>query len=904
MTRTTLRAFFNRKSGLMRAAVICGFIFCFFAPVCSHAAQLIVAKADGPTVQLVVASKDELLQRTGMWCKNFLEKRGMAVASRLRTTDSPGYPSWVLEVKDNAPVARSLSLDVRSLEHARGDAFILSIREQRGQPIVVIVGKNVQGVRSGVARLVALITNDNRALTAPTTTEFRQPFFPIRRLHVGTSGRFSGQDKDSLWTNWTDERIKQFAEQIWLLGYNSVEVAEGRGYPEYMPDEEVSKLAPKYRVFFQALRDNGIQVSLFIWGKAPFGSYDILCWNKPADQPIMKEEFTHLAARYGDLVDHIVVNFHDPVGCRCGLCDAYKTPQHIISFLVQAFRKHNPKTTATLSTWANDGFWRGASAPNFLDETLTPKDIAIALHRWYNRDLSKIVRRSGRAVEIWGWYLADLEGTTRPLLFMRRLDRYFSALPASASAEVRTLSVELCTQGWPTLMNAYVASQKMWTPKRSLQEIEREFCAGLFGDQNADAMVKVFQAFEEHIRPSSYGNLQPETDALPPVQDTEETARKLRGALTRGQSFSLDQTYIPNLTTATQAETVRDLMLRKLTLASIFLDARREAATAKSKGAGPEQLQRLVHDVEEKARDLRDDQDYARFLTDLSAITGTRVKLHGTVYTADRRPVAGAVVQVQGSDLTTVSNALGEWELELPAKDCFLRASSANTFSQQRRVSFSRSNRVDFELVPTGHNLLVNMGFEDWVGNVSSTAALTGSKAGWSYSFEGPRSGSIADWFRYRSGARSLVVNPGAIASAEPISVFQELAVAPDASYTAVVWVKGIDPEGRGFGSTPGDSAGLRLQELDSEGKVIIDHEGAKIAALYFDWMSLGLQIKTSPRTVRLRFSIDSVLRNRNGIMYDDCFLGLTDQVGAPPATDTSVHWRRPSPHPVGAWPN
>ena len=143
----------------------------------------------------------------------------------------------------------------------------------------------------------------------------------------------------------------------------------------------------------------------------------------------------------------------------------------------------NPKVDSTLSTWANFSFWKGHPGTKFLDTTYSPKEMGIALHRWYDLDKAKAVKASGRTVDIWGWYLSDYEMELDVYLAMRRLDKYYTTLPDRASKDIRALSTELCFHGWPSIINAYVTAQKMWSPKRPLAEIEREFCAATFGDR-------------------------------------------------------------------------------------------------------------------------------------------------------------------------------------------------------------------------------------------------------------------------------------------------------------------------------------------------------------------------------------------------------------------------------------
>lgn len=595
------------------------------------AGEIAIAQAGGRGARVVVASRDATMQRTGGWLRGFLAGRGYPVEPSLATEmGEDGPPVWVLETRDACPSARSLGVNTSFLEKARADAYVLRVSKQRGRPVVAVVGRTSQGVRSGVARLVALMSERDGKLLAPETQEERTPFFPIRRLHVCPTGRIAqGNDwcaaqglptdrtwADTLWTTWTDDRLKTYAEQLWLLGFNSVEVAEIRGYRGVFSDEDLAKsITPKLIVFMKALRENGLQVSQFIWGQSLFVEGENLCWNSPDERKTMEKEFRRLAETYGRYVDHIVVHVGDPGGCTRNGCDAYATTQQIATFLLNEYRKVNPNVTATLSTWANEGFLKGSPNTKFLDETYSPKELSIALHRWYDVLKCDMISGAGRECDIWGWYLSDYELALDMGLFMRRLDHYYSSLPRAASRKVRAISTEINFSGWPQIINAYVSGQKMWSPQRKLADIEREFCAGVFGDKNAEAMVAIYQACESYVHPDRYLWFIPSTDCLPEVFGTPEYNRQLRKALALARKVEIGGT--PRLTTATDPQALFDYLVRNLNVISVFSEAQEKLDLARESGADQAALQAIVDKAREDALPFGIDPDYPGLLEQL-----------------------------------------------------------------------------------------------------------------------------------------------------------------------------------------------------------------------------------------------------------------------------------------------
>jgi hypothetical protein len=105
--------------------------------------------------------------------------------------------------------------------------------------------------------------------------------------------------------------------------------------------------------------------------------------------------------------------------------------------------------------------------------------------------------------------------------------------------------------------------------------------------------------------------------------------------------------------------------------------------------------------------------------------------------------------------------------------------------------------------------------------------------------------------------------------------VVQEIVARPRSLYRGSAWVCARDLDGRGFGHSPGDSAGLLLEELDAAGKVVAAHpKSAVTRAGPFRYLST--QITAGPKTARIRLVLDTVLEcnpEQGSITYDQCAL-------------------------------
>lgn len=180
-------------------------------------------------------------------------------------------------------------------------------------------------------------------------------------------------------------------------------------------------------------------------------------------------------------------------------------------------------------------------------------------------------------------------------------------------------------------------------------------------------------------------------------------------------------------------------------------------------------------------------------------------------------------------------------------------------------------------------NLLRNPDFEG--GVLGQVGALTtgGAGFGWTYVFAGPAQSYIwgesaysihPDWglpviHKGKEAIRTHTEGEGHTV------IYQDVAVMPDTACVATVWVHAVDLRGKGFGRGPCDSAGLWLQELDKEGRVVVNHPKVAVrdAGAY---RKLSKVFTTTKTTATVRFSLDTVIAapyTEGHVTYDDASL-------------------------------
>jgi len=181
-------------------------------------------------------------------------------------------------------------------------------------------------------------------------------------------------------------------------------------------------------------------------------------------------------------------------------------------------------------------------------------------------------------------------------------------------------------------------------------------------------------------------------------------------------------------------------------------------------------------------------------------------------------------------------------------------------------------------------NLLANPGFEEGVAGALGELGATNSNFGWRYVFASATRGYV--WGEAYCGREHPDWGTGAVHSGDEALrthtdhgahtiVYQEVEAKPETRYRASVWMRAADVYGRGFGTQPGDSAGLIIQELGEDGSLLLDHPKVGVTRAC-EFSELTRTFTTTAKTARLRFILDTTIGapyNEGHVTYDDCAL-------------------------------
>jgi len=571
---------------------------------------VVSGSAKAPIV--IVCPGSARLREMGDYLRKFATQRGYAVKPGFQTALAKSYagPQWVLATKSTYASLRTGRKLPAFAANTRDEAYILNARAGNGGPVVLLVGKTEAGLRSAVSRLICKLGNDGKKLTIEPGCEISDPFVKFRGIIMGNAGRRQCPEgspfKDIDFECWPIEKILAYPDLFRQFGFNCVQVAENGGYGS-LKGAELERTQNAVVAMAKGAKNHRMMVSFDVWGDCPFNEGETYSWNDPVQHKAMVEYMEEMGRRYGPYIDHYNVHIGDPGGCTRDGCDpTYKTPQQINAEYLRIFRKYNPKVMGAMSTWCNSAFWLHSPRPvslanyreyftvsnpkfnvpmpdgaKFLDETFMPKEIGIAQQQLYNDDQAAMLVEAGRPVDIWAWYIGDMEMINNLYIAQHRVEEAYANMPDAARDRIRLSTVEITFHGWPQIINQYCAAQYMWNPRRKLVDIEREFCSAAFGPQNADAMVALYHACENGV---IYIIPQPADFA------TAEYNAKLHHALERSKTIKIPAGWKSNFAFTVPAQKLVDMLIARLRLVLAVSEAKLSVNTAKANGASPEQI--------------------------------------------------------------------------------------------------------------------------------------------------------------------------------------------------------------------------------------------------------------------------------------------------------------------------
>jgi len=260
-------------------------------------------------------------------------------------------------------------------------------------------------------------------------------------------------------------------------------------------------------------------------------------------------------------------------------------------------------------------------------------------------------------------------------------------------------------------------------------------------------------------------------------------------------------------------------------------------------------------------------------------------RIVGRVTDEAGEPLADAVVTVGARVVRTSADGAYSVDSLSDLQQLAVEASKQGHLDSAHLLEIhAGENRCDLTLParPTG-NLLGNGDFEaGFAAARSMEHGVEGVRQPWRFRFTPgvhcyiyPE--SVYEWRkpRMRSGkeAISQVTDGGGT-----MELYQDVVVNPNQALVASAWVLGLDVQGdgQGFGAGPEDFAGLVVQELDLQDRVLVTHERAGITEATKDFEHVKLPFTTRADTAKVRVFLTSHIQciwQKGAALFDECAL-------------------------------
>lgn len=560
----------------------------------------------------IISCADSIKQLT-TYLQNYLKQRSDKVDDRIycELQRNKKTSQFVLATEESITKLADNNFKAVFETNAHPDSYILDVQQRKTGTTIFLVGKTTSGLQAAINRFISIMVNDGEQLYIKEGREEKSPFINIRLAALAPTARrqikIGSIHDDANYELWDENRLRAYPELFSQFGFSGIQVMELQGYGSISGDY-LKKAQNAVKTLMLGAKDLNMFVSLDQWGDCPFVEGQTYCWEDPEEHKVLKKFFTDMAERYGKLVDHVYIHIGDPGGATHKGCTKFKTPQLLTDGVLDIFRKENPKVLATMSTWANSPFWKHSPVPvnidnyhaifqsknlkfgqpipegaKFLDTTWMRKEIGIALHRTFNQQQADMLKNAGRPVDVWGWYLGDMEMHNNITLNTDNIDKYYQALPKNASKQIRSQTIELCFHGWPQIINTYAGAQKMWDPYRNMAEIEKEFCTAAFGPANAEAMLALYKAC---ANPWDYDVWRQPNEHLPRPEDigTASGNERLKKILADAETIHFPKNWKSNFAFPVDVQRYVDMLKARLTLLHAYSQAMLEVKQARANG--------------------------------------------------------------------------------------------------------------------------------------------------------------------------------------------------------------------------------------------------------------------------------------------------------------------------------
>ncbi|MBL9203952.1 MAG: hypothetical protein JNN01_02605 [Opitutaceae bacterium] len=524
-----------------------------------------------------------------------------------RLEDVPaGAPAIVLTLARRGPWA-----DARVAADSP-EAFSLETRRIPGRDLVVATGRTDRGLKRAVQRLVMRSEQRAPGLVIPDLALVERPWIPRREWTLCAwspelvRGLFHNPQADKRMNVWlySDRQVAAYVEMFDWFGFSGSQLMDT--VANYAAVGSAEAYHGRLRMFTRALRENGQDITLWVWASQfnDFGWVDRTVVTTPQPgktaftDPAVRATFERYYDGYAELaadVDLLIAHFYDP-GTLKDRADVF----NYMGLLRDKFRAKNPKVKLGVDFWYADqevGYMQQLVEHGFKDVLFLENTMPHTYPPGRREELHEAAKARGLEIGVWGWHTAEIESDQMPTMHVNAqlLSKFYREMKAGVNKiHPITYWSEMEACHLINIFTMYCAGQLLWNPDRDPDELLREVAEGIWGPRNGAAVLAALQLIQDTRTGPSWDTY---WWSLPThrlgTADPADDRRRADEAIASLEAMETDASYVPKLPLPFPPATFVELMLPHLRQLRAFADFRIQFSALTSdaaKGLSKEEL--------------------------------------------------------------------------------------------------------------------------------------------------------------------------------------------------------------------------------------------------------------------------------------------------------------------------
>ncbi len=492
------------------------------------------------------------------------------------------------------------------------EAFSLVTRRELGRSLVVATGRTDRGLKRAVQRLVMRSEQRSPGLVIPDLAVVEKPWIPRREWTLCAwspelvRGLFHNPQADKRMNVWlySDRQVASYVEMFDWFGFSGSQLMDT--VANYAAVGSAEAYHGRLRMFTRALRENGQDITLWVWASQfnDFGWVDrtvvttpqpgLTAFTDPAVRATFERYYDGYAELAGD-VDLLIAHFYDP-GTLKNRADVFQ----YMGLLRDKFRAKNPKVKLGVDFWYADqevGYMEQLVENGFKDVLFLENTMPHTYPPGRREELHQAARQRGLEIGVWGWHTAEIESDQMPTMHVNAqlLSKFYREMRAGVDRiHPITYWSEMEACHLINIFTMYCAGQLLWNPDRDPDELLREVAEGIWGPRAGAPVLAALRLIQDVRTGPSWDTY---WWSLPThrlgTADPADDLRRADEAIAAFESLVTDPTYVSKLPLPFPPDAFIDLMLPHLRQLRAFADFRIQfaALTADAaKGLAKEEL--------------------------------------------------------------------------------------------------------------------------------------------------------------------------------------------------------------------------------------------------------------------------------------------------------------------------